>query len=85
MKLVEELKFGDVFSINENSFFILTHDFRIRNKNKEYQSVDLNSGFYRWLAGDTVVNIIGLYTTDRNNNIIAIKEYKDDYQVSTKT
>jgi len=80
MKLIEELKFGDVFCLNENNFFILTHDFRLRNKDKQYQAVNLKDGFYKWFPADTIVNNIGLYTTDKNNNIIAIKEYKDDYE-----
>lgn len=81
MKLVEELKFGDAFSIGSNNFFLLTHDFRLRNKKKEYQALDLVSGFYKWISSDTIVNLIGLYTTDKDNNIVAIKEYKDEYQI----
>jgi len=84
MKLVEELKFGDSFSLGESNFFLLTHDFRIRNKLKEYQAVDLRSGFYKWFPADAIVKKIGLYTTDETNTIVAIQEYKDDYQISNQ-
>jgi hypothetical protein len=79
MKLVEELKFGDCFKYKE-SYFILTNNFRIRDKKTQNQVISLITGSSDWINADSIVHIIGLYTTSDDNNIIAIKEYKDDYQ-----
>lgn len=80
MKLIEELSLGDCFTIDGQEYFVLTQNFRIRDKKKEYQVVSLKDGAFKWLKADTMISSIGLYTTDTSNNIISIKEYKDDYK-----
>ena len=80
MKMIEELSLGDCFDLQNQDYFVLTQNFRLRDKKKEYQVVSLKDGTFKWIKADSLVSRIGLYTSDDSNNIISIKEYKDDYQ-----
>lgn len=82
MKLIEELKFGECFELDNNNF-VITNNFRIRKPNNQHQVVNLKNGNLKWLDGNTIVNSIGLYTTDQDNNLVSVKEYKNDYQKYT--
>lgn len=77
MNYIEELKFGDAFEFN-NSVYILTSDF---NKNNFRFCISLIDGFGQWLAGETIVCKINLYKLDSSNNIIPIKEHKNEYNI----
>lgn len=80
MKYLEELKIGECFSSNNNNF-ILTTDFK---KNGQRLCVDLSDGSTKWIANDNVVNIIDIFTFDKDNNIIAMRERQKE-DVSNQT
>jgi|688.fasta_scaffold1419647_2 hypothetical protein len=80
MKMIEELDLGDCFDLGNNQYFVLTQNFRMRDKHKEHQVVSLKDGSFKWIKADVAISNIGLYTTDSGNNIVSIKEYKDDYK-----
>lgn len=70
IKFLEELKGGDVFVIG-NNYFALSMDYK---KNGDRMSLCLRSGQFQWLAGNTMVDKVPIYTMDTENNLIAIKE-----------
>jgi len=69
---LESLNNGDAFSL-ENNFFIVSCDFK---KDGSRLCVCAKTGNTRWYASNTIVNSIQLYTLDKDNNIIALKESK---------
>lgn len=74
MKYLEELTIGECFS-NNGSNFILTTDFR---RNGQKLCINLKDGFLKWLNGDTLVEQIDIFTFDKDNNVIAMKERKKE-------
>jgi hypothetical protein len=78
MKYIEELKPGDFFVSSFNKRFILSADFRIRDKKKYHCAVSIEDGFFSWLPEDDIVDIADLYYRDKDSNILLVKEYKDD-------
>ena len=70
MKYIEELISGDCFLLNEE-YFILTSDFK---SDGQRYSVSLKTGLNRWLKSDNMVEQIDIFTLDKHNNILAIKE-----------
>lgn len=74
MKYTEELSIGDCFILN-NQFFISTNDFK---KNGDRYCVNLSTGCGNWISPDAEVSCIDIFTLDKDNNIIAIKERKKD-------
>jgi len=74
MKYLEELNCGECFEFN-NSYFILTHDFK---KNGDKLCIKLNTGSNHWMRSDSIVKIADIFTMDKDNNIIAIKERVKD-------
>jgi hypothetical protein len=78
MKYLEELIPGDLFSY-KNEYFILTCDFRQIKDNKKYFCVSVKNGFSVWMKGNTSVEILDLYFRDKEGNIVAIKERKNEY------
>ena len=83
MKYLEELIPGDLFSY-KNEYFILTCDFRNIKDNKKYLCMSINNGFSNWMEGNTSVEILDLYFRDKEGNIIAVKERKNEYNEKTK-
>lgn len=79
MKYIEELKFGEAFEYN-NTIYILTSDF---NKNNFRLCISLVDGFPQWLSGESIVNKVNLYRLDDSNNLIPIKEHKNEYNIKT--
>lgn len=79
MNYIEELKFGDSFEYNDICY-VLTTDF---NKNNLKFCISLMDGFGQWLPGDTIVSKVNLYKLDQNNNIIPIKEHKNEYNTQS--
>lgn len=79
MKYIEELKFGEAFEYN-NTIYILTSDF---NKNNFRLCISLVDGFPQWLPGESIVNKVNLYRLDDSNNLIPIKEHKNEYNIKT--
>lgn len=80
MKYLEEIKPGQLFSYKENRF-ILTSDFTKSNKRS---CISLNNGFVSWLPDNTVVDLLDLYYRDQDGNIVAVKEYKNEYTEKTE-
>lgn len=79
MKYVEELKAGDLI-IFENKKFILTSDYRSdKNKTIKRLAVNIENGFLHWLRNEDIVNILDLYIRDKEGNILALKEIKNEY------
>lgn len=70
MKYLEELDLGECFEYN-NAYFILTHDFK---KNGDKLCVKLDSGMCQWIPSDSIVKITDIFTMDKDNNIIAMKQ-----------
>ena len=77
MKYIEELLVGSCF-LYKNNYYILTADFKSNHQKLCY---DLNSGFPKWIFGDTIVDHIQIYTMDEKNTIIPIKEIKKEDDV----
>jgi hypothetical protein len=83
MKYLEELKPGDLFSMDKKRF-ILTGDFKSTNDQKtKKMSIDIETGFVNWLIEDSVVELLDLYYRDRDGNILALKEHKNEYTDKT--
>lgn len=74
MKYLEELTSGQTFKI-DNFYWILTSDFKANGKRLCY---GLKDGYPKWLDGNTIVEINPIYGLDKDNNIIPIKEYKNE-------
>jgi hypothetical protein len=67
---VEELTAGDCFQLMED-IFILTSDFK---KDGSRLCINLRDGLSRWVKADTITTRIGIFYTDKDGNIIALKE-----------
>lgn len=80
MKYLEELKPGQLFSYKDNRF-VLTSDFTKSNKKS---CISLTNGFVNWLSDNTVVEVLDLYYRDQDGNIVAVKEYKNEYSEKTE-
>ena len=78
MKYIEELMPGDFFEYNQEKY-ILTCDMRFNKKREQKLSIKLSSGMPRWMDSGLSVDCIQLYEIDSDKNIIAIKEYKDEF------
>ncbi len=70
MKYVEEIQYGDCFNY-ENKYFILTADFK---KNGDRLAVCLSDGTSKWIQSNDIIQPIDVFTLDKDNNIIAMKE-----------
>lgn len=79
MKYIEELKFGRCFMLN-NIPFILTTDFKSNGKK---QCINLMDGTAHWLSGSDMVDDIDIYTMDKDNTLIPIKERENEYKHNT--
>lgn len=75
MKYIEELQAGDCCNIG-NNLYIVTSDFK---KNGTRLLIHLNTGFAKWVEGNTTCDIVPIFTVDTDNNVfIPIKEYKSN-------
>lgn len=73
MKYLEELQTGDTFKI-EDQIFVLTQDFKRGKPVNQRSCCNLNDGSHRWFPETVVVEQLGLYTLDKDNNVLPIKE-----------
>ncbi len=79
-KYLEELSPGDLFVVNDNHF-ILTADFTNPKSSKaQRMCISVTNGFVSWINNDTIVATVDLYYRDSDSNIIALKEYKNEYK-----
>lgn len=74
MKYLEELNNGDIFALSDNKF-VLSSDFRYKNKNIQKMCVNISNGFVQWFSGDTVVEYLDLYYRDIDGNILPLKDF----------
>lgn len=76
---VEELQTGDCFSL-DSCYYVVNIDYK---KNGDRCCVSLINGNVRWIKGNQIVEKIQIYTMDKDNTIIPIKETKKDadYQI----
>ena len=74
MKYIEELNPGDCFEYS-GKYYVLSCDFKGNGKR---MCVSLYDGFSNWLDGECIINPTDIFTMDKDNNIIAIKERKKD-------
>lgn len=75
MKYLEELGGGDLF-IYEDKKYVLTSDYRIRNKKDQKQCISMDNGFSRWLDASTIVDFLDLYYRDIDGNILPLKTFE---------
>lgn len=75
MKYLEELGGGDLF-IYEDKKYVLTSDYRIRNKKDQKQCISMGNGFSRWLDASTIVDFLDLYYRDIDGNILPLKIFE---------
>jgi len=75
MKYLEELGGGDLF-IYEDKKYVLTSDYRIRNKKDQKQCISMDNGFSRWLDASTIVDFLDLYYRDIDGNILPLKIFE---------
>jgi hypothetical protein len=72
---IEELGSGDCF-ILDSVYYVLSIDHK---KDGSRSCISLRDGTPRWFKGNSIVDKIQIYTMDKDNNIIPLKEtIKDD-------
>lgn len=71
MKYIEEIKYGQIFTL-DNHFFILTSDFRYKNKIKEHASISIETGNTHWLKSDTIIDIMPIFYQNTDNQLILL-------------
>lgn len=74
MKYLEELSHGETFKI-DNTYWLLTSDFK---SNGQKLSYSLKDGNPKWFDSNTIVELSPVYSLDKENNILPIKEYKNE-------
>lgn len=79
MKYLEEITTGECFSLS-GKYFILTMDFK---KNGDKLAVCLSDGSSKWVKSNDMIDPIDIFTLDKDNNIIAMKERIKDAATST--
>jgi len=80
MKYLEEISSGDCFGLS-GKYFILTTDFK---KNGDRLAVCLSDGSSKWIKSNDMIDSIDVFTLDKDNNIIAMKERIKDAANSNK-
>jgi hypothetical protein len=79
-KFLEEIDNGDLFILN-NKKFLLSSDFR---KNGDKLCIEIGTGNSKWLKPNSHIELLDLYSIDKNNNFMPIKERKSDVSNSTQ-
>ena len=74
MKYLEEISNGETFKL-DNSYWLLTSDFKANGKKLCYSLLNGNA---KWLDSNTIIEVSPVYTLDKDNNILPIKEYKNE-------
>jgi hypothetical protein len=79
MKYLEELNPGSLFVMNGDKF-ILSADFKqYKDQKSKKMAINITTGFVNWIVDDAIVDTLDLYYRDKDANIIALKEYKNEY------
>lgn len=74
MKYIELANSGNCINHN-NCYYIVTSDFK---KNGQRLCISITDGSSRWLEPNTMIEIIQLFYTDKDNNIVPFIETKKD-------
>lgn len=80
MKYIEELLPGSCFVKNKQVFIVTTD----HKNNGQKLCINLKDGSSRWLGGDVIVDSADIFTLDKENNLIAIKEREKEANAATK-
>lgn len=72
MKYLEEIFAGECFAFMGKNF-ILTIDFK---KNGDRLAICLSNGLPQWIKANDIIEEVDIFTLDKENNIVAIKERK---------
>lgn len=72
MKYIEELKYGNLFTYN-NNFFVLTSDFKVNNNKTQHRCISIVNGNFKWFNSDTIVEKPTLFYQDHENNLKELK------------
>jgi hypothetical protein len=67
---ISKLIFGCTFSFNDN-IFLLTQD---RNRKDQRNCINIKNGSSQWIDESTEVQVVPLYTLDKDNNFMPLKE-----------
>jgi hypothetical protein len=76
--IISKLLFGSTFLLNHN-IFILTQD---RNRLDQRNCINIKTGSSQWIDDSIDVEIVPLYTLDKNNNFMPLKE-DNNYELVT--
>lgn len=74
MKYLEDIAYGDCFTINGCNY-IKTTDFK---KNRDSLVINLSNGQSNWMKPDSIIESIDIFTLDKDSNVIAMKERSSD-------
>lgn len=77
MKYLEELSHGQCFRY-QTKHFILTTDFK---NNGDRNCIDLTSGMSKWLSASTMIEEVDIYTLDKDNAFMPLRERKNEYNI----
>jgi hypothetical protein len=77
MKYLEELEHGQCFRY-QNKYYILTTDFK---SNGDKNCIDLQTGNIKWLNSSSIVDDIDIYTLDKDNTLVPLRERKNAYNI----
>lgn len=80
MKYLEELLVGEAFIFKDN-YYINTQDFK---KDKSRLALNIKTGIGVWLSHESMVESIDLFSIDKDNNFIPIKE-REKIDANTQT
>lgn len=68
MKYIEELKHGNIFQHN-NSFFIITSDFRQIKGKTQHRCISLKNGNSIWMNSNDIIDQPSIFFQDSENNL----------------
>lgn len=74
MNYIEELSYGDTFRCN-GEIFLITQDFR---KNGSRLAINMADSSPRWIEPSQIIDKVPVYILDDDNNIIALKQEKNN-------
>jgi hypothetical protein len=73
MKYLEELNSGSIISI-DNKRYIISNDFRLKNKQKQRMCISIENGLINWFGDNSIVEHIDLYYRDYDGNILPLNK-----------
>lgn len=77
MKYIEELSYGQCFRY-QTKYFILTTDFK---HSRDMKCLDLTNGMVTWISASEIVEDIDIYTLDKDNVLIPLRERTNEYNM----